>query len=109
MSQPVAPDRMPSIVRISPQGVAEWRIPLHEQIPVAHPGVQRTSFQLSAAGRFLALMVRTDSRHAAGDDPPSVVLIDPKANRVVYRGTLAEHVGRDSATAPAATAPAGSR
>jgi hypothetical protein len=94
-------DDIPAIVKLSPEGAGEWRIPLLEPIPEAVP-VPRASVQLSTVGRLLALMTGTEDRLSPGAaHPPNLVVFDPKNNRVVYRGTLAEHAAGTPETAPA--------
>ena len=100
----VAPTRLdpPTVVRLTPNGDPEWRVPLLESIPEARPGVRRWSYQLAASGKLLAL-IRSDDVRGRGPSPQTMTLIDPTAGRIVYRGTLTPHT---SASALPTTAPA---
>jgi hypothetical protein len=92
----------PTLVRLTPQGDAEWRIPLPEPIPEAGPGVRHESFQLVAAGPLLALIRSDDSPPRRPAAVQQLTLIDPTAGRVVYRGALTPR----TVAAPATAAPA---
>jgi hypothetical protein len=81
----------PTLVRLTPQGDAEWRIPLPEPISEAGPGVRHESFQLVAAGPLLALIRSDDSPARWPAAGQQLTLIDPTAGRAVYRGALTPH------------------
>ena len=80
------------LVRISPAGVGEWRVPL----PTLNLGRRRGALapmpQLIAVGPLVAVVTPSwrDPRNPELADAPRCVLIDPVANEVVYEGELAE-------------------
>jgi hypothetical protein len=83
-------DREPAaIVRITPAGLGEWRIPVAQ--PFKRGGASQAHPQLIAVGRYLALITHPDARAPGLAEPPRCVLIDPETNRVVYQGDMAPH------------------
>jgi hypothetical protein len=99
----------PVLIRFSAEGVGQWRIPLPAPLPSFRSAPNRSPVQLVTVGRLLAF-IHTPARDifasARGPlEPAKIVVIDPKANRVVYRGTLAKHLERAPSTAPPSTAP----
>jgi hypothetical protein len=84
--------RPQAVTRISPDGVAEWRIPVTERLTASFRGASFPP-QVVAAGPYLALLTAP----LADPDDPDVpelhrcVLLDPKTMKVLYTGPIAPH------------------
>ena len=95
---------VPSLVRISPAGAGEWRIPFPERLPGRGDSI-RSPPQLAAVGELLVAILpapRTGRARPGAPPPPPArcVVIDPKANTVKYSGEMAPHDGGGPATRP---------
>jgi hypothetical protein len=93
---------VPAITRISPEGKAEWRIPVLERIGIG-PGRDRNwPPQIVAAGPRLAIVTPPLPDADAPEAPhaPRCVVVDPKTYRVEYTGPLAPHDGGAPARRP---------
>jgi hypothetical protein len=85
--------RPQAITRISPDGVAEWRIPVTE--PLTDNVRRGPAFppQIAAAGPYLALLTAPlpDPNDPDAPEQPRCVLLDPKTMKVLYAGPISPH------------------
>ena len=83
------------LVRLTADGVPEWRIPVAEVVTDDYDYQERVAPQLAAVGGLLAVVTAplSDPVDPESPDVPRVVVIDPKENVVKYAGPLAPHGG----------------
>jgi hypothetical protein len=95
LDRPFSRDEPTSIVRITPAGVGEWRIPLAERLGDLDV-LLRSPPQLVAVGGLLAVIAppADDPDAPEGGERQRCILVDPRANKVVYTGDLIPHDGR---------------
>ena len=81
----------PSIVRFTPAGAPEWRIPLPGGVPKDENGtVHFAPPQLVAVGELLVVILPGRSEPYGGPEavPPRCVVFDPKTMQVKYSGDM---------------------
>ena len=82
-----------AIVRFTPDGKAEWRIPVSEQIFQPGQNPPTGPPQIAAAGSYVAILTppMPDPLDAEAPAQPRCVLMDPKTDTVLYSGPMAPH------------------
>ena len=94
--------QLQAIVKISAQGIAEWRIPVNERLTDNLRRGPSWPPQIAAAGKYLAILTPPlpDPLDPDAPEAPRCVLIDPKTNTVQYSGPMTPHPGEASGDVP---------